>query len=62
MTTLAPAAGVVMEGTSEDGPVAVVLHLDRRTEEFFRGGEDVLHGVFYGLLGIGENGTRGRDA
>ena len=50
MTTLARSACVVMEWTPENCPVAVAFHSNRRTEDFFGGGKDIVHGISNGLL------------
>jgi hypothetical protein len=50
MSTVACTIGVLMEGTPENCPVAVAFHSNRRTEEFFGGGEDIVHEFSCGLL------------
>jgi hypothetical protein len=39
-----------MEGTPEDGPIAMILHSNRRSQNFFGGGQDVFHVLFCDLL------------
>jgi hypothetical protein len=39
-----------MEWTPENCPVAVVFHSNRRTEDLFCGGKDIVHGISNGLL------------
>ena len=39
-----------MEGAPEDGPIAVAFHSNRLTEDFFGGGKNIFHEIFYDLL------------
>jgi len=39
-----------MEGTPKDGPVAMILHANRRSKDLFGGGQDIFHAVSYDLL------------
>jgi hypothetical protein len=39
-----------MEGAPEDGPIPIVFHPNRGSEDLFGGGEDIVHVIFYGLL------------
>ena len=38
-----------MEGTPEDGPIAVAFHSNRLTEDLFGGGKNIFHEIFCGL-------------
>ena len=39
-----------MEWTPEDGPIAMILHSNRRSQNFFGGGQDGFHVFFCDLL------------
>ena len=55
MAALTGTIRILMEGTPEDGPIAVAFHSNRRSQNFFGGGKDVFHEIFCGLL---SNGVR----
>ena len=50
MTTVTSAVCVVMEGAPEDGPIPIVFHPNRGSQDLFGGGEDIVHVIFYDLL------------
>ena len=50
MATLAFSAGIVMEWTPEDSPIAVAFHPHRGSQDLFGGGQDIFHKFFYDLL------------
>lgn len=55
LTTRALPTRVVMEGAPEDGPIAMAFHSNRHSQNFFGGGQDVFHVLFYDLLLNGVN-------
>ena len=50
MTTMPFTAGIIMEGAPEDCPIAMAFHSNRCSQNFFGGGKNIFHEIFYGLL------------
>jgi hypothetical protein len=58
LTTFSSAIFVSVEGAPEDCPIAMAFHSNRRTENFFCGGQDVVHEFFFELLSVQEYHNR----